>query len=419
MPKSKITALAIIVALLMSALATTVEAQQSDRESVQQFLEEYQEIEGMINDAETVDDLRTTMDRVNRLLNDYRGHADVINRSIYPETVGSKFEDLRVKFMSMQSKIRTIQRQDRSIDRLRSELTRTRDRLGRYDHHISWLLGRVSELEERALLAEAGTGQELNEALRQRDRFVTEFLTDLLERYDSVDTMTQEEMTEIFERLEDTPVDLLRTIIGEHLMNAQQTTGQTATDLLNMKAQHVYFSNWWDNFGDRLINTFETDEPGQVRNELNEQMSAWSAAIDGRLWDAISETYAENGFNLPSFSSPQEFFNAQQEYISEQTEMARTQNNEENVERFRSYSEFWNQSVKSEWGDALTASAVMSHSQIAGIDRQLVDWSQAAVPAQTGGNLMTILFFISLAVNIGLVVVLVRKNNTHTSTEMT
>lgn len=407
-----------IALLLMSTSVAVVEAQQTDREIPQQFLQEYQEVEGMINDAETMQDLRTTMDRVNRLLNDYRDHASVINRAIHPETISGKFEDLRVKFTAMQSKIRTIQRQNRSIDRLRSELSRTRDRLGRYDHHISWLLGRVSELEERALQAEAGTGENLNAALRERDRFVTEFLTDLLERYESVDAVTQEEMNEIFDRLQDTPVDMLRTILGEYQMNAQQTTGRTPTELLNMKAQHAYFSNWWNKFGDRLIDTFESDQPEEARSEINEQLSSWSAAIDDQLWDAISETYSENGFDLPAFGNSQEFYNAQTNFIREQTETVSSQASEENRERFRAYSEFWNESVKSEWGEALTASEVMNHSQIANIDRLITDWSQAAVPPQTGGNLMTILFFVSLAVNIGLAVVLVRRNNSNTSTEM-
>lgn len=132
---------------MMSAFIATVEAQQTDREIPQQFLQEYQEIDRMIYDAESLEDLRSTQDRVNRLLNDYRDHTTVINRAIHPETVVGKFEDLRVKFMSMQTKIRTIQRQDRIIDYLRSDLARTRDRLDRYDHHISWLLGRIGELE--------------------------------------------------------------------------------------------------------------------------------------------------------------------------------------------------------------------------------------------------------------------------------
>jgi len=398
-----------ITLLLMSVFVTTVEAQQTDREITEQFLQEYQEVELMITDAQTMDDLRATQDRVNELLNDYREHSVVINRRIQPETMGSKFEDLRVKFMAMQSKIRTIQRQDRSISQLRSELMRTRDRMDRYDQHINWLIGRVVELEERALAAEQVGGETVTASLRERDRFVTEFLTDLLERYDAVDATTQQEMTEIFERLDDSPVDLVRTMLGEHLMYAQQAE-HTPTDLMNMKAQQTYFSNWWQQFGDQLINTFEPENPGQARTEINERLTDWNTAIDDQLWGAISDAYSQNGFDLPSFNSSQEFYSAQENYIRERTETARDRNSEEDLEQFRSYSDFWNQSVKSEWGDALTASAVMSHTQIANIDRMLSEWSLEAAPSQEG-NLMTILFFLSLAVNIGLIVVLVRRNN--------
>ncbi len=397
-----------ITLLLMGTLAATVDAQETDFEIQEQFNEDYQQIVRMIDRAETLDELQAAQDRVNQLLSDYRQHREVVNSGIYPETINDRVEELREKFIPRLAKIRTIERQNRSIDRLRSELTRTRDRMDRYDHHVSWILERVVELEGRALSAEAGTAS-LNEAVRERDRFVTEFLTDLLERFESVDAATRQEMTEIFERLEDSPIELLHNLLGEHLAYARDTAGLNPTDLLNMKAQHEFFNDWWEQFGERFVNTFEPQQPGEVYSELNSRMSDWQSAIDGQLWGAISDTYAQHGFELPSFGSAAEYNSALQSFVSEQTEMARERGGGENTERFREFSDFWNESIKSEWGDALTASAVMSHSQIAAIDRQLIDWSQATAPERTG-NLMLVLFLISLAVNIGLIVALVRQN---------
>jgi uncharacterized coiled-coil protein SlyX len=401
--------------LLMGTLVATVDAQETDFEIQEQFNEDYQQIVRMIDRAETLGDLQSAQDRVNQLLSDFRQHREVVNRGIYPETISERIEGLREKFMPRLAKIRTIERQDRSITRLRSELTRTRDRMDRYDLHISWLLERVVELEGRALSAEADAAS-LNEAVRQRDRFVTEFLTDLLERFEAVDAATRQEMTEIFERLEDSPIDLLQNLLGEHLAYAQDTAGLTPTDLLNMKAQHTFFNNWWEQFGERFVNTFEPQQPGEVYSELNSRMSDWQSAVDGQLWGAISDTYAQHGFELSSFNSASEYNSALQSFISEQTEIARERGGGENIERFREFSDFWNESVKSEWGDALTASDVMSHSQIAAIDRQLIDWSQATAPERRTGNLMLVLFLISLAVNIGLVVALVRQNKNPAAT---
>jgi uncharacterized coiled-coil protein SlyX len=249
--------------LLMGTLVATVNAQETDFEIQEQFNEDYQQIVRMIDRAETLGDLQSAQDRVNQLLSDFRQHREVVNRGIYPETISERIEGLREKFMPRLAKIRTIERQDRSITRLRSELTRTRDRMDRYDLHISWLLERVVELEGRALSAEADAAS-LNEAVRERDRFVTEFLTDLLERFEAVDAATRQEMTEIFERLEDSPIDLLHNLLGEHLAYAQDTEGLTPTDLLNMKAQHTFFNNWWEQFGERFVNTFEPQQPGEV-----------------------------------------------------------------------------------------------------------------------------------------------------------
>jgi hypothetical protein len=81
-------------------------------------------------------------------------------------------------------------------------------------------------------------------------------------------------------------------------------------------------------------------------------------------------------------------------------------NSEEDYEDFRNFSNYWNETVKANWGEMLTEGGVLNHSQIAAIDIKLNSWSEAAQPTS---NLMFILFLVSLAVIIGLVVLLITR----------
>jgi uncharacterized coiled-coil protein SlyX len=391
--------------MLIAVSYSTVEAQQSDYEIQQEFRAEHSQLADWIDNAVSTDDLEEISDRIDQLESDYSGYSDIINAAIYPDSYQSRIEDLRSRYGAAQQNIATIEELNERVESLSSDLEGFRGQLAEMDERAESLQREIrdSQANERRL---SNLVRQYRENVEERDRFVGEFLEDLLSRYESVDASTAAEIADAAERLDDNPVDLVRTILGEYVNYANQQTDLSAPEYLSMKAQHTYFSNLWDDIGERLTAIFDAEEPVQAYQEVRDLLANWNSAIDNRLWGAISNAFAQNDINLDNFSNANAFYNALESYVNDATQTSRDQNTEEDLERFRNFSNFWNNTVKANWGETLMASEVLTYSQLASIDSQLDEWNQAAIPTS---NLMLILFLISVAVIIGLVVALVRK----------
>ncbi len=394
-----------IAMLLIAVSTTTVEAQQSDYEIQQEFRAEYSQIVEWIDNAVSSDDLEEISNQIDELEANYSEHADIISAAINPDTYESRINDLRARFGAAQENIATIEELNERIAELNADLDEFRDRLAGMDERSEALQREIrdSQANERRL---SNLVRQYRENIQERDRFVGRFLEDLLNRYESVDAATADEIADQAERLDDNPVDLVRTILGEYVNYANQQTDLTAPEYMSMKAQHVYFTQLWDQIGERLTEVFDADEPVQSYQEVRDLLANWNSAIDNRIWGAISSAFADNNIDLDNFTSANAFYNALQSYVSSSIEASREQNREEDLERFQSFSDYWNNTVKANWGETMIAGEVLSYSQLASIDGQLGEWNVAAVPTS---NLMLILFLISIAVIIGLIVALVRK----------
>lgn len=405
MMKNTLSTLFTLLLITMSWSAAI--AQESDYEIQQQFRADYNEISAMLENATSSDDLEEVADRVEEFINDYQQHTDMINAAIYPNTASGMVDELRGRYEVIRNNISTIEELNLQVSQLNDELEGFRGQLSDMDSRTAQLQQQLEESQasERQI---SSLAQQYRESLQERDRFVTNFITDLLQRYEAVDASTSGELQDAAERLDDNPVDLLRTILGEYVNYANQATNLTAPDYLGMRAQHAYFSDWWNDIGERLTEVFDAEEPVQARQEVEDLLANWNSAIDNRIWNALQDAFAENDIQLDNFNSADSFYNALDGYVSNAITDSQERNDEQQQVEYNNFSDYWNNTVKSDWGEYLVAGEVLSYQQISDIDRQLDEWNVSAVPTS---NLMLILFLVSLVVIIGLVVALVRKKD--------
>lgn len=396
--------LSILTALLF-VVSSTVVAQQSDYQIQQDFRADYSELVNRVDNAVSSEDIEGLEADIDAFEANYSEYSSLINSAVYPETFSGKVEDLRSRYAASEQNILVIERLNERIRELMGEMDEVRSEVSELDEEQADLqeqLDRASANERR----QAALIRQYRQNLEQRDAFVSDFMESLMTKYQSMDAATQEEIAEAAERLEDNPVELIKTIVAEYTNIADQSSNLEAGDYLGMRAQHGYFVDVWDRIGDRLTNTFTPDAPVQQRQEVSDMLDAWQASIDNKLWNALSTSFNQNGIELPAFTSSDTFFDALGTYVSNAVESSRESNSEEDLEEYRTFANYWNSTVKGQWGELLVAGNVLSNSEMAEIDVQLGTWGEAAPPTS---NLMFILFLISLAVIIGLVVLLVTK----------
>jgi len=396
-----------ILAALLFVVSSTVVAQQSDYQIQQDFRAEYSELVNRVDNAVSSEDLEGLNADIDGLEADYSEYSDIIDAALYPETFSDKISDLRSRYAASEQNISVIEQLNERIRGMMDELDQFRDQMSNLDEEQADLkqqLDRSSANERR----QAALIRQYRQNLEQRDAFVTEFLENLMTKYQSMDASTQSEIADAAQRLEDNPVKVLKTIISEYTSTADQSSDLTSADYLVMRAQHGYFVNVWDRIGDRLTNTFTPDSPVQERQEVSDLLAAYQASVDNKLWDALSTSFNQNGIELGAFTSSDTFFDALGIYVRDAAESAVESNSEEDYEAYRNFANYWNSTVKGQWGELLVEGNVLTTAQMAEIDVQLGTWGENAPPTS---NLMFILFLISLAVIIGLVVLLVTKKS--------
>lgn len=396
-----------LAALLMIVAGSSAFAQQSDYQIWQDFRAEYNEITQAIDNAVSSEDVSQISDDIDQLEADYSGYQDLINGAMHPETFQGRMADLRDRLSGTGNNIEVVEELNERIAQLQAEMEDLRNQVTQMDEEAVALRQRIerSASNERRLSALV---TQYRQNIEARDAFVIEFLEDLLSRYQSMDAQTQSEIAEASESLDDNPLDIIQTVLSEYINQANQAANLVAPDYLQMRAQHAYFAEVWDDIGERMANTYASETPVEARQEITDLLSTWESSINNKLWNAISTSFNQNGIELPSFSNEDAFVTALNAFIDNSIETALAQNEEADLNLYQSFSDYWNSTVKGDWGEYLINGEVLTSAEIAEIDLKLGDWARHAEPVS---NLMFILFLISLAVILGLIVLLVTKKS--------
>lgn len=394
-----------LAALLIFLAGSTAFAQQSDYQILQDFRAEHSEIAQNIDSAVTSDDVSDISDDINQLEADYSGYSELLNAALYPETFSERISDLRDRLSGAENNISIVDELNERIAQLQAEMEDLRNQITQMNEESSALRQRIerSASNERRLSALV---TQYRQNIEARDAFVTEFLENLLSRYNAMDAQTQSDLADASENMDDNPLDIVQTILGEYINQADMDSNLDAPDYVRMRAQHANFADVWEDIGERMANTYASDSPVQARQEITDLLSTWEASINNKLWNALSTAFNQNGFELQSFSSSDDFAVALNAYVDSQIATAVAENDEANLESFQNFSDYWNSTVKGNWGEYLINGNVLTQTQIAEVDIKLSEWARNAEPVS---NLMFILFLISLAVIIGLVVLLLTK----------
>lgn len=391
--------------LLTIGIVSAVSAQTSDYEIQQNFRADFVELVSWVDNAVSSSDLEEISDRIDAIEQQYTEHSELINAAIYPDTFGARMSDLRSRYTAAEQNIETIEQLNERVEELAQEIQEQRAQLDEMNAQAQQLLADIqqSEANEGRL---SGLIAQYRQSIEERNEFVSGFLQQLLQRYQSLDSSVMSELAEASDQLDENPLDIIRTILAEYINQTDQVSGLEAPDYLRMKTQQSYFQEIWSSIGENMSQVFASDRPVQAEQEVTDLLNQWDSSIDNKLWNAISTAFNQNNIPLNEFNNSSSFYNSLEAYVDEATAESREVNSDEDFERFRNFSGFWNGTVKNQWGEHLTKGEVLTFDQISSIDQQLEEWNQVAVPTS---NLMLILFLVSIAVIIGLVVMLVSK----------
>lgn len=394
-----------VVLTLFTGMAAV--AQQSDYQIQQDFRTEYNELLERIDQATTTEALEEIEEAINDLEDEYEQHADLIDASSNPDSFNGAISTLRQTHASAVESISTIEDLNDQIEDLETEMEGVKSRLDQLSDERTTLQQQIDASTENEA-RQASLIRQYRENIEERNLFVSNFLGELLSKYQSMDSAQQQEISEAAGRLEENPIDVIKNVINEYINMMDQSSALMAPDYVSMKAQHGYFVEVWDSIGEQLVNTFAPENPAQTQEEVDQLLTAWQSSITNNLWGSIRTSFSENGVELAEFNSSEEFFNALNSYLDGSIETSVERNSEEDYDVYREFNNFWSNTVKAEWGEMFIEGDILSQSQISAIDMKLDDWRDEAMPTS---NLTFILLIVSIAVIIGLIVLLLTRKS--------
>lgn len=397
----------VLAGFVFLSTGMTVQAQESDFQIVERFNSEYQQLLTEIERVTESTNLRDIELQISAFESGFSDHRELITASLYPATFEERVNQLRARFQSKTLSLTVVDQLNDRIESLMEESERFRERIDQLNGDIASLqqdIARSSASESR----QAALIREYRQNLESRDLFVAEFLEEMINRYQNMDAASRSELTDAAERLQDNPLEILKSIIAEYIELSNQSTGLSLPDYVSMRAQHGYFSDVWDRIGEQLTRTFEGDRWQQASMEIDNMLAAWLGSVDRNVWSLLRQEFLDRSIMLPPFANSSEFNRSLHDYIDAAYEISLESNREEDYEKFKKFSEFWNNTLKASWGDLIISGNILTHSDISAVDLKLGSWGEAAAPIS---NLMFILLIVSIAVIVGLVVLLVTRKN--------
>ncbi|MGM0507262.1 MAG: coiled-coil domain-containing protein [Bacteroidota bacterium] len=368
-----------ILALLVLLMTSPVQAQESDYELIEQFRADYQEVQQEIDLAEDSEELLRLESELDRFSEEYDEHRELIDAALHPVTLQEHEESLESRWNSSRKTLARVDELHQEIEALQGEMEQFRGEIADRDDEIESIESELNQSREQ-VEGQADLVRQYRESIQDRDRMVSYFLSDLLNQYDGLSPESSGDQGSMLERMEEQPVDLLKTLLGEYVNKTNDSTDLETVDYLAMKAQYRYFNQWWGESGEFLVNTLETDSPVQSWQEITDLLDNWNSAIESRVWVSIQSEFADQGVQLEDVQDSESLYNSIRSHLEQVMREARETNRSEELDRYERFASFWNGTVKNYWGEVLIPANVLNHEQISSIDELMVTWYSDAVP---------------------------------------
>lgn len=383
------------IVLLLSAASTGL-AQQSDYEIYRSFQESHAEMERELDRIGRSAEADTLMKQIRQLELEYEEHRELLDQALWPDSYYDRINSLKQQTIALRDRLIRLEILDERVEELDRQITSYETRLRRYDRRTDSLLAviRSSAGREEEL---SGMVEEYREELEQRDRFILGMIDSLVTTYRAADLQMPHDLARGQQQIdlgeEQDAIALIEYVAGENSDYLESTVALSAKDYLRMKTIQVEFSDMWNRMGDDLISLYASRYPAGIRTYMDEVLDRWDRRITNQMWIALNDAIQNHQLPVGEVNTREDLFEELNGYVERSIEQSRAGGSRDQYEQYQRFNEFWNERVKMQWAEYSDQAQVLSHRQIATVDRNMEEWQELARPKS---NLMAYLFGIGI-----------------------
>lgn len=368
--------------LLISLFAFNLYCQ-SDYEIVQNFKNRIPEIEIIIKDAASLEELQNASGEVEKLKKDFQIHKELLDRSLYPENFQKIIDNLYNSIMIRKGDFIQIEELQTEVINLRSEI----DALNKKN---SELLNQIYNIElqrkkdAKTIAKLQSLVNELRASLIQRDELLYAIIDSLMPRID-VDPSTLSDIEKqnlIAETESKNVLFLVKKSIRDNNRFLEVTTLKPQ-DIEAVKRQQDGFVSLWQKIGPKLTDIYAAKpEKSNELRQIDALFTNWRNNLRREVWESIRDDFSLGGINLRRFNNSDDFTQIVTNFIDEEIASINVKSKEE-VERIFSVftDSIWYKTINNEWMPYLLDNKMITSEQKNQIDQKITEWKNLVAPS--------------------------------------
>ncbi len=367
------TAIASLLLFASAGLLQQMQAQevQSDYEIVQNFNKTYNDLSDRLDKVSAVKEAKKLVDDVKSLQGNYSEHKELLNKALYPQTFEEKMNKLSSQVQSAHQRLQTIARQEDKLKQLTGNVNDFETQLEKLQQKSDSLQKVLANMNQRNRSL-SSTVRNYRESVSERDRLVLNIIDSLLANYQQLDTQTLKELSMAYKQskknIDNNALKLIQTIARTNIefLNSSQTL--STGDYLRMYSVQQKFRDMWNKIGDELIKIYKPDAGAEaVQSELQGSLDEWETKVADQTWKSMNRAFDENGIELSEFGDSQGLYQSLTNYVDNGIK-------EGDRKQYQNFSQFWNNTVKTQWAEYITGTNILSYDQMTNVDKKLNEW---------------------------------------------
>ncbi len=398
----------IILSALILFVAITISYAQSDYEKMQNYKNQYRQIEDAIKNASSLIDVKEVGYQIEKLKSDFSDSKPLLDKALYPDNFESSISKIENSLEMRESDFTQITELSTQVETLQthvSDLNLKNDELIR----------QITELNERSEKNEAAIARlnrlvaQLRENILQRDLLVRDLVDSLMVGFiKSPSGLNQAEKQTVMSKVKSGNLfyNIERTI--EDNIQFIKITYMTPQDFSNMKEQYRDFNKVWNQIGPKLGSVYldKNDKKSEIAS-IDSLFGEWNQQMNNEMWGNINNLFNEKNISLQPFNDGEQFVASLNTFIDDEIKNLGVKSKEESENIFLAFSDsVYFKTIQPEWMPVLIENGMLSQADQESIELKMAVWKKEVSPSSS------IIFYIALGLILVAIItfVFLRKN---------
>ncbi len=368
-----------IVYAVLVLLISSLFAQVSDYDIIQNFKKSYQAIYDSVRTASSLEKCDLLEQKISSLKTEYSKHQALLNDGLHPDNFDGSFTKLNSQLSIAKEKNKLavdLGSSNLQNDSLRQEVSSLNSRIQQLADENGGFLQEIKSLkltikkDKETIARMSKLIDKLKANIEARDNLVINMLDSLFIEFSKPDLNDVEKGNL---QLTVNSKDFLRTILNTVNDNEKfiESASLTAQDVMFIKEEHKKFSGLWKKVSPSIGQLYPDEATkAQSIGMVDNKISSWKNKIEATIWKSIYLEFTKQNISVQQFKNATEFHDNLLTYIDLEMQQP-------SKEKFIAFNDsVWEPVIKDQWMAVIQSDNSLTEPQRIEIEDKIDLWGK-------------------------------------------